>query len=213
MSDSATIRPPLTPKKEEILTVSAQLFAQKGYAAVSMRELASETNMTPAALYHHYADKESLYYAVLVYVFADKAAAITELTGGESSSETKLSVLIQWLIELFSRNEVFTRLLHRELLDGDAARIKLLTKEVVEKPFLEVERLIAKLVPDRDSKSLSVSAMALILGHFQLKPILRNLTGEASPDKLIEQERALADTVTTMILGALPANVIPTGST
>jgi len=201
MPDSVAINPPLTPKKEEILTVSARLFAQKGYAAVSMRELASETNMTPAALYHHYADKEALYYAVLLHVFTDKASAITELTRGKEPSEEKLKNLILWLIKLFSRDEIFALLLHRELLDGNSARIKLLTREVIETPFLEVERLIGKLVPNRNPKSLAVSAMSLILGHFQLMPILRNLTMDGALGQASDQELALADTVKSLVLG------------
>ena len=201
MSDSVSKNPPLTPKKEEILTVSARLFAQKGYAAVSMRELASETNMTPAALYHHYADKEALYYAVLLHVFTDKASAITELTRGKEPSEEKLKNLILWLIKLFSRDEIFALLLHRELLDGNSARIKLLTREVIETPFLEVERLIGKLVPNRNPKSLAVSAMSLILGHFQLMPILRNLTMDGALGQASDQELALADTVKSLVMG------------
>ena len=167
-----------------------------------MRELASETKMTPAALYHHYADKEALYYAVLLHVFTDKASAITELTKGKESSETKLKNSIIWFIQLFSRGEIFALLLHRELLDGYRARIKLLTREVIETPFLEVEKLIGKLAPNRNPKSLAISAMALILGHFQLMPILRNLTMEHSIGSTVDQELALADTVKALILCA-----------
>lgn len=211
MPNLAETKVPLTPKKEEILIVSARLFAQKGYAAVSMRELASETNMTPAALYHHYTDKEALYYAVLLYVFEDKATAITDLAKGGDNLETKLNTLILWLIKLFSRDEIFSRLLHRELLDGDSARIKLLTKEVIETPFLEVEKLIGKLVPNRNPKSLAVSAMALVLGHFQLMPILRNLTMDGVLGQTSDQELALADTVKNLVMGLPSATTNPSG--
>lgn len=211
MPASTEIKTPLTPKKEEILTVSARLFAQKGYAAVSMRELATEANMTPAALYHHYADKEALYYAVLLYVFEDKATAITDLTKGSDNPETKLNTVILWLIKLFSRDEIFSRLLHRELLDGDSARIKLLTKEVIETPFLEVEKLIGKLVPNRNPKSLAVSAMALVLGHFQLMPILRNLTVDGVLGQASDQELALADTVKNLVMGLPSATTNSSG--
>ena len=90
---------------------------------------------------------------------------------------------------------------HRELLDGNSARIKLLTREVIETPFLEVERLIGKLVPNRNPKSLAVSAMSLILGHFQLMPILRNLTMDGALGQASDQELALADTVKSLVLG------------
>ena len=203
MSDSDDNLQSLTPKKEEILSVSARLFAENGYAAVSMRELASETKMTPAALYHHYTDKEALYYAVLRYVFTDKASAITNLAQGAESIELKLKELIVWVIKLFSSDAVFTRLLHRELLDGDNARIKFLSKEIIEPPFLEVEKFIQNIVPHRDARSLAVSAFSLILGHFQITPILQNMSGQSASGQPIDQDEifALADTVSWIVLG------------
>lgn len=51
--------------KEQILMVSTVLFATRGYAAVSMRDLASATGLKPASLYNHFDSKESLWRAVL----------------------------------------------------------------------------------------------------------------------------------------------------
>lgn len=204
MPDTGANTDALTPKKVEILTVSAQLFAMSGYAAVSMRDLAGATKMTPAALYHHYADKEALYYAVLRYVFTDKAKAVSDLTKGAGSVEAKFRELIIWLIKMFSSDVVFTRLLHRELLDGNRARIKLLTQEIIEPTFCEVEKLIKKLAPNRNAKSLAVSAFSMILGHFQLAPILQSMSGYPSMAEGIDTDGilALADNVRGVVLGA-----------
>ena len=168
---------PLSPKKEAILLAAARLFSQKGYAAISMRVLAKEIGITPAALYHHYSDKEALYYAVLQYVFSDKAVAIEDLLKGGDAPENRLELLIVWFTELFSKDAVFTRLLHRELLDGDEGRIRLLTQEVLEAPFQEIEKLMVELAPEENARQAAISIIALILGYFELMPILQNLTG------------------------------------
>jgi len=55
----------LSDKKESILKAAAILFAERGFAAVSMRDLAQEIHTTPAALYHHFQDKAAIHYATL----------------------------------------------------------------------------------------------------------------------------------------------------
>jgi len=51
--------------KEQILIEGTILFAKKGYAAVSMRDLAEATGIKPASLYNHFDSKDALWEAVL----------------------------------------------------------------------------------------------------------------------------------------------------
>ncbi|MDR1875379.1 MAG: TetR/AcrR family transcriptional regulator [Synergistaceae bacterium] len=53
------------PTKEHILIESTMLFALKGYAAVSMRDIAAKAGVTPGALYNHFTSKEDLWEAVV----------------------------------------------------------------------------------------------------------------------------------------------------
>lgn len=47
--------------KERIVRESAILFAHKGYAAVSMKELAAKVGVQPSAFYYHFEKKEALF--------------------------------------------------------------------------------------------------------------------------------------------------------
>ena len=51
--------------KDGILMAATVLFAQKGYAAVSMKEIAEAVKVQPASLYNHFSSKEALWRAVL----------------------------------------------------------------------------------------------------------------------------------------------------
>lgn len=53
--------------REQIIMDSTILFAQRGYAAVSMRDIAKSIGIKPASLYHHFASKEALWNAVLTH--------------------------------------------------------------------------------------------------------------------------------------------------
>jgi len=48
-----------------ILEAAAALFREKGYAAVSLREIAMAANMKTASLYYHFESKEALVEAIL----------------------------------------------------------------------------------------------------------------------------------------------------
>ena len=52
--------------KERILVEATILFALKGYASVSVRDIANKVQITPGALYNHFDSKEMLWEAILM---------------------------------------------------------------------------------------------------------------------------------------------------
>ena len=51
--------------KERILLTSLELFAQKGYAAVSVSDIAGALGITKGALYRHFESKQAIFDAIL----------------------------------------------------------------------------------------------------------------------------------------------------
>ena len=51
--------------KERILLTSLQLFAQKGYAAVPVSDIAGALGITKGALYRHFESKQAIFDAIL----------------------------------------------------------------------------------------------------------------------------------------------------
>ena len=47
-------------RKEEIIHVASQLFKDRGYSAVSMRDIAKELGIKAASLYNHIEGKQEL---------------------------------------------------------------------------------------------------------------------------------------------------------
>ncbi|PLZ95790.1 TetR family transcriptional regulator [Fischerella thermalis CCMEE 5268] len=47
--------------RKELLMKSFDLFAQKGYAAITMREIAKELGVSTGTLYHYFPNKEALF--------------------------------------------------------------------------------------------------------------------------------------------------------
>ena len=52
-------------KRDEILQIALELFAEKGYDRVSVREIARAAGLSQAGLLHHFSGKEELFLEVL----------------------------------------------------------------------------------------------------------------------------------------------------
>ncbi len=69
--------------RDRILREGARLFAARGYHGVSMREVAEAVGVTKPALYHHYADKEALFLAIMEGALADLRGAVADALSRE----------------------------------------------------------------------------------------------------------------------------------
>ncbi|QDI90146.1 TetR/AcrR family transcriptional regulator [Salicibibacter halophilus] len=83
--------------RNRILATAEKLFMEKGYRAVTTREIAAKCNISQPALYYHYPDKQSLYIAMLEVFVKNiqlKMEAITEET---------ISQRLEAMLELLSK--------------------------------------------------------------------------------------------------------------
>ncbi len=160
-----------------ILDKSLPLFARSGYAGVSMRNIARAVGISGAALYHHYPDKQSLYVATIGHAFADKASSIQTALDNTGTPEQRLERFVTNFTKQMASDPDFRALLHRELLDGDEKRLKLLAENVFIEPFNAIKKLAQDMALDCDAHMLAISMAGLILFHFETESIRRYLPG------------------------------------
>lgn len=77
--------------KEKILLTALALFAQKGYEAVSVSDIAGELGMTKSSLYKHYENKRAIFDCILAQMEQNDALNADEYSMPENSipDETK----------------------------------------------------------------------------------------------------------------------------
>ena len=163
--------------KTEILEIAIPLFADGGYAGVSMRQLAQAVGIKAASLYHHFPDKQTLYIEALAQAFSKHADFMNESFALQSSPEQRLNQLIHRLSIRVHEDNNFRRLMQREVLDGDEKRLQLLADQVFSDFFKDMNELCRSLSPDRDPHLMTVSILSLVLYHFQITPIRSFLPG------------------------------------
>lgn len=78
--------------KEKIVTEAARLFAQKGYGAVSVDEIAKAVGIKAPSLYKHYKNKQEIFDAVLTEMNTryEKNMAAVQMDGRNSRADAAL---------------------------------------------------------------------------------------------------------------------------
>lgn len=163
--------------KAAILAATIPLFARKGYAGVSMRQIAGTVGLKAASLYHHFANKETLYVEAMLQAYSKHADLMHESFALQTSPEQCLRHVIDNLCKIVHDDNDFRRLLQREVLDGDETRLRLLAEHVFNDFFHNINELCLKLAPNRDPHMLTISITSLIIHPFQIMPIRSFMPG------------------------------------
>ena len=78
-------------KAEEIKRVAGRLVADKGYNAMSMREIGRAIGMNQASLYYYFNGKEDILFEIMNAAMDEALAALQDICAADIPSEEKLS--------------------------------------------------------------------------------------------------------------------------
>jgi AcrR family transcriptional regulator len=84
-----------TERREEVVAAAARIFAERGYAAVGMRDVAEAVGIRGASLYHHFASKEDILYAICLTVTEEPNARNLPLLDAPGTPATRLAALVR----------------------------------------------------------------------------------------------------------------------
>ncbi|MDX9717619.1 TetR/AcrR family transcriptional regulator [Denitromonas sp.] len=96
-----------------MLDAAAHLFAQRGYAATSIRNIALAVDMLAGSVYHHFASKEELLLAVYSAGVSQLEKAATAALATETKPWSRLEVLCRSHLEVVLKDSDYARVLIR----------------------------------------------------------------------------------------------------
>jgi AcrR family transcriptional regulator len=85
--------------RRELLQKSFDLFAQKGYANVTTRQIAKELDISTGALYHYFPSKKVLFEQLVEEMGRRDVVALTGLVVGRGTLNERIAVLGKFLLE------------------------------------------------------------------------------------------------------------------
>ncbi len=99
--------------QERLLDVAEQQFAEQGYAATSIRQLAGQADVNPALVHYYFGTKKDLLIAVMDRALLPLAGAIAEMKSAGSVSVENFASL---LFNMAARHPSMPRLITREVM-------------------------------------------------------------------------------------------------
>ena len=102
-------------RREDILSASLQLFAEKGFHGTSMRDIAREADITEGLIYHYFASKRDLFRAIIEeHSFLPLLRTLPDLAE-QLDLRGLLIVLARGFFDVLHQNKQLTRLLLQEV--------------------------------------------------------------------------------------------------
>jgi AcrR family transcriptional regulator len=163
---------------ERILDAAEEVFAERGYDAASLGDIADRVGIRPQAIYNHFRGKRELYAAVLERLLGPFLALLDDaVTSAPDGGRTTIARDIAF----HARNPHLARILQYATLGGGGPLELLLTRWY--RPFFERALLLA---PEKNAIVQRNPALlpwvisgfhSLILGYATLAPLHRELLG------------------------------------
>ena len=96
---AATNLDPVTPRRQQILDIAAELFAARGFHGVSVAELGAACGISGPALYKHFESKDAMLAEMLVSISEALLAEGRNRVAGADGPRQALEALVEWHIE------------------------------------------------------------------------------------------------------------------
>lgn len=142
-----------------VLEAAAELFAERGPAATSIRDIAARCRVNHGLIYRHFGTKERLVGAVLDHLGAALLALVSD--GADAQAIERAT-------------DRHTRVMARALLDGyPVGRLQTRFPNVM----LLLDDVRPRYADDRDARLAVANAVALQLGWRMFGPFVRAATG------------------------------------
>jgi TetR/AcrR family transcriptional regulator len=171
---------PSVPARDRILDAAEALFAERGFAGTSVRDLAARVGVTPGSLYNHFPGKEALYEAVLARGVRPLIGLMQELAARPQTPDATAEILGAVMAHLAERPHL-PRLIQQEAVAGGehlTALARAWIRPLVEYGLAEIARQPDSPWAPAERPLVIAAWLHLILGHFALAPLLREVLEE-----------------------------------
>jgi TetR/AcrR family transcriptional regulator, cholesterol catabolism regulator len=104
-------------RRAEILNVASELFATKGFAGTTVRDIADSVGILSGSLYHHFNAKEDMVEEIFKAYFDELTARWDVVLAEPWDSSTKVEAMLRQAFENVDRHTAAARLFTHEWMD------------------------------------------------------------------------------------------------
>lgn len=190
-----------------LLEAGTELFANKGFAAVSIRELAQAAQVNSALINYHFGGKDGLYVAILENTFGQIQNGFQKALSPEISPLARLQFFVDNLVRIHQENPFLKRLMNSELCNPTIHFENIIKKRVAQFYQMGQETIAAasaagELRSDLNPAFIAIALAGMINFYFLAQPVVDILVPPYP-----EREQEFVDNARKIFLnGLLPPN-------
>jgi AcrR family transcriptional regulator len=197
------LAPPLVPRirpddrrltpiagKERILREARDQFVARGYADVTMQDVADAVGLTKAAIYYHFGDKEGLFEAVFFVEGERTAAGIAAELAAASTFRAQLARIARFLLQTGGAS------LGRLIVDLDRYVAEDRRRALVDRvphPYEVIRPAFARAVAAGELRAIDFDVIIPLYFAMVFGQIRSEAHGRPSPAPLAALAQAIAD--------------------
>lgn len=200
-----------------ILDVAEELFAERGFAGTTLRDVAARVGVRNPSIYNHFASKEALYEAVLARGIGPILTTLTEFVEAGPDAYRDPRTVVEKIMDVLAEHANLPRLIQHETLAGGPHLTPILGRWVTA-TFARGYEMVANMPGARfwgeDQVPLLVLALYhVVLGYFTVAPLFRELSGEdlMTAEARQRQTAFVGRLVETLFIAGPEAHAAPAG--
>ena len=183
-------------RRAQLVRAASRLFAERGFRAVSMEDLAAEAGVSGPAIYRHFASKEALLADLLIDV-SEQLLEGGSLRSRASSPYASLELLIAFHTDFALRDRDLIRIQDHDFANLAAEDARTVSR--LQRSYLEVWVDVLRRVDSHLSESAARTKVQVVFG-------LLNSTPHSASHRDTEATRSILETMAIDGLGLASSN-------
>lgn len=202
---------PASDSVERILLAAEDLFAEHGYDAVSISDIAARAGVCKSNVFHHFSSKDELYLAVLSDARQAFFELIDNLHDSAGSLPERLGKFAESHLHRILELRKVSRLVLRDLLESSPERSKQLAENIFDKNFsllvdtMRNSQQHGEIRQDIDPAMAAIVLISADIFFFQASSVLRHFPDIDFANDGTRYSRMLVDILLYGILPRVPA--------
>ena len=194
--------------RDALLETARGLFLGRGFASVTIRQIAAAAGSSPATIHYHFGDKLGLYRAMLQAAIAPVVGALQGLDGVPAAIDVRLADVIGLYSRMLAANPWVPALIVQEVLSEDGPFRQQFIEQFAGQlaPLLVAavkrEQAAGRIRSDVEPRLAALSAISLTVFPFLAMPVAGRVLGLSVEPEAVERLAAHTNRVLMQGIGA-----------
>ena len=191
MKSKREIKPLESGTREKLLETASHLFAEKGYASTSVREIVARAGVSKPVLYYHFQSKEGLYYAILEWGAQVQKKIIDDVFEVSGTVQDRITFLYRRIYEEIQEHQGLYTMIHGLIYGPPQGAPEYDFPNYHRQMFEAVRRicfegLSSGEIIKADTDEVAFLVLSLIDFNLNLEKILPELADPQRPERLLQ---------------------------